>query len=296
MPDNLGLLIGGGILSVILFVLLILVAVILYPKVKTKAKGSYLPDVLFVFGYAILNIINICIITVFYLQKDSSLSNGFNMIRFFDAIASTVATFSFNSIESGKEIANNVYNNFGAYLSLSMYYLLPLNLGIMLFTIASYNLAFEFNSSMHLLNAFTKRDVYIFSSLTDDSIALAKKIKETVGKESIIFFYGSNLPQFDKKDPLCKEVMINGFYYRSTSKNKPFGVLKSNRNKKYYFAMELDSKLKPNENLNASDVFNSIENDNFSEAYYYILVSDKSDINSYQDKYSKLTKNNKNKI
>ena len=279
------------IVSVLFFLGLTALSVFRYPSNKTKNKGSYRIDINFLLGYLSLNVINICIISIFKLADSSA---NFNAVRFFDAIASTIATFSFNSIQSGMDLVktDNVYElrDILKYVSIIMYYIMPLNLGIMLFTVASYNFAYEFNSSIRIARLFNfkKNKIYVFSSLTDDSLTLAKDIKEKE-KKAIIFFYGESLPQFDKKDPLCKEILINGFYYRSVVKDKPIGVLKSKNKNLYYFAMDLNDKLLPAEEKNAHNIFESMKKYiQPKNSEYYVLVSDKSDLAAYQAKYDKI--------
>lgn len=98
--------------------------------------------------------------------------------------------------------------------------------GLTFFSIVMARANYEIFSYVNLRLRFEKnRSVYIFTALTEDSICLAKDIKKRhpgnnkfFGKDKcIIVFAGDDLAAFDRKNPLCREVMANGFYYWSYS-------------------------------------------------------------------------------
>lgn len=90
--------------------------------------------------------------------------------------------------------------------------------------------SYEIYSYVQLLFDEKRNNIFVFTSLTEESLTLAKSIKEqyesaklsahqngtecTVCKPKIVFA-GACLEPFDRHDPLCREVSANGFLYWS---------------------------------------------------------------------------------
>ena len=151
-----------------------------------------------------------------------------------------------------------------------------------------------------------KGNYYIFTSLDENSINLAKRIKT---KKDIVIFYGDDIPTYDSKNKLCKDVATSGFYYLSTVDSdksvvkKIFGFWGSRyitNGAIHVFSFKLDDKLIPDEVKNSSEVFDQIDkiNNEYPKQKFYrkgnkikFFILSKDNLNSaiYQNKYNILT-------
>lgn len=125
-------------------------------------------------------------------------------------------------------------------------------------------------------------DFYIFTSVTEDSLTMAKsideheKLKKKIGKYRIIFA-GAEIDAFDGKNPLHMELMKNGYLYWSypnvekTYKNgetsiiRKLGLFSYVKNAKsgnhiYIFSLGINEDLSGHESVNSDIVFDEISN------------------------------------
>lgn len=94
--------------------------------------------------------------------------------------------------------------------------------GLIVLSVITAKASYEIYSliSLHFSRAVDvfarKNSIYVFTSLTKDSILLAENIKDN-DKNAVIIFAGNNIPSFSRKEALCREIMNNSFYYYSLS-------------------------------------------------------------------------------
>lgn len=104
---------------------------------------------------------------------------------------------------------------YGSILWLAATYLFIISLGI----------NYELSSAARLkfLNK-KKKKIYIFTSITEDTLILAKSIEEhhenKKEEEPLIIFAGYDIPPFDKDNELHRDIMAGGYIYASLFKNK----------------------------------------------------------------------------
>lgn len=200
-----------------------------------------------------------------------------------------------------------------------LYYGSSIIAGLILLSVITAKASYEIYSLISLrfsrvIDLFSRKNsVYIFNSLTKDSIILAKSIKAN-DHNSVIIFAGKNIPSFSRIDPLCREIMSNSFYYYSLSsgndtkhsilkrlklkrcnlslltfdmeQNKgEFGkkiANKSNHKQKRFceFYFELEENKKPNQEQNTTDAFEELR----------LIMQDTFKLKKKKKYYNKLTK------
>lgn len=128
-----------------------------------------------------------------------------------------------------------------------LYYGSSIYAGLITLTIATLGLSYELYSYVRLLRREKNKDIYVFTSLKEETLQLAKSIKqhdiETSEKEnrakgknrkgdskSVIVFSGYDLKAFDKHDDLCRQVVMEGFLYWSFYKRN--GKIKNIKKKR----------------------------------------------------------------
>ena len=138
-----------------------------------------------------------------------------------------------------------------------------------------------------------KKDIYVFSALTEETLTLAESIEnENKLNNCTIVFAGPSLKPFDRKDELCIQAMAKGYLYWSYSKGNKKSIDRAlylnNRNSKKYkkrfvvFAFATDNDV-PSEEDNMEFVFSDIKKrirrkkqffgiDNKLRIEYYILT------------------------
>lgn len=173
--------------------------------------------------------------------------------------------------------------------------------------------SYEIYSFVQLLFPENNRNIFVFTALTDESIALAKSIKEQYensakdGKGGVrkpkIVFAGPGLEPFDRHDGLCREVSANGFLYWSyfqkdddiATRSIAKALRLNNRNRDDYtkkfviFAFGSDEYV-PQEEDNMNLVFRDIDarlnakNDDGLRIEYYILTKREVNYQAYDQK------------
>ncbi len=173
--------------------------------------------------------------------------------------------------------------------------------------------SYEIYSFVQLLFPENNRNIFVFTALTDESIALAKSIKEQYensvkdGKHGVrkpkIVFAGPGLEPFDRHDGLCREVSANGFLYWSyfqkdddvPTRSIAKALRLDNRNQGDYskhfviFAFGADEHV-PQEEDNMNLVFRDIDarlnakNDDGLRIEYYILTKREVNYQAYGQK------------
>lgn len=156
--------------------------------------------------------------------------------------------------------------------------------GLVVLSVFTAKVGYEIYSRIRIvfLAIFSKsdgRDLYIFTSLTKDSLTLAKDIarfyeeenaggerdgealqstgkgskKGKKGKRFTVIFTGTSLPPFDRKNPLCRDVVAHGFlYYHLYKKDSDTPQRKCRKNEKYSLLRRLGFKVSNNPMLTES--------------------------------------------
>ena len=128
---------------------------------------------------------------------------------------------------------------------------------------------------------YFKEEIFIFTSITEDSLILARSIEKHCKtkkreRDPLIIFAGYDIPPYDKDDELHREVMMNGYIYQSyyktrinekekplitllgfaKKKNNPIGTLYNRRIN--VFSLGNDKKELGFESVNSDIAFNDI--------------------------------------
>ncbi len=267
---------AAALISTIVFVIIFaIVSFATYNKLKTKLQSPLVDVLAILIMLAISTFIRTWVCTT---SIPDAWFNSTDLGIWLKHFYMSIGTFGFTDLEFPEVLSSIPYYRDLLY---SLYYLLPINLAFVLLIVGSYNLAFGFYSfiglqiqirfkKLHFIMTFinwirkVKYNYYIFTSLDENSISFAKKIKN---KQDIVIFYGDDIPAFDSKNKLCKDVASSGFYYYPTVDSdksvirKIFGY-KSTweiKNKSIYiFAFNLNDRLIPDEVKNSSEVFDQI--------------------------------------
>ena len=287
--------VGGIALSVaICFVAYVLIMGLYIFTRKKRPSTKYAIELTFILIGLIFSVaIKLLILADLELGSDSvDYGVGDYLAYSFSAIYSLVGSLQFEGLPFS-------FTDMPA-LQTCLYYGSSIIAGLILLSVITAKASYEIYSIISLrftkfINYFTKgSSIYIFNSLTKDSIILAKSIKEQ-NKRSIIIFAGDNIPSFSRQDALCREIMSNSFYYYSLSSGndtkkallyrlklnicnvsmltfdmenqgnkthvanskKTTKVSTQRRICEFYF--ELDEDKKPNQERNTADAFNEIE-------------------------------------
>lgn len=146
------------------------------------------------------------------------------------AIYSMIGGLSFEGLPFGVD-------DIGRGISVCLYYGSSILAGLIVLSVITAKASYEIFSMIVIRCLRRRRSVYVFNSLTEDSLILAKDIanhhlnelekyktlnqsdkKLPKPKKALIIFAGNNIPAFSRTDPLCREVMSNSFFYYSLMK------------------------------------------------------------------------------
>lgn len=144
-------------------------------------------------------------------------------------------------------------------------------------SIISLNVSYGLSSRIQLLFAYKKRDFFIFTSFSEDSIVLAQSIQNTSSKNhksyKIIFVADQSQP-FNRENEIHQKIRMNGYLFVNYKKIlidevptisilKRLHLIKLNKksfrtNKIHFFALENSKDLKGLESYNSGIVFDEI--------------------------------------
>ncbi len=148
----------------------------------------------------------------------------------FSAIYSMIGGLSFEGLPYGVD-------SISQGLNVCLYYGSSILAGLIILSVITAKASYEIFSLVMIRVLKNRRTVYVFNSLTPDSLLLAtniaehhknelKQYKESKRKNEacakptkpLILFAGSNIPAFTRSDSLCREIMSQSFYYYSVMK------------------------------------------------------------------------------
>lgn len=149
-------------------------------------------------------------------------------ILIFKSLYSIIGGLQFEGID---DIAFNRFDWYNCFL-LPLYYILPIIVGLLTLAKLSQSLVYEYYCKIKWgFSVVLKKhrpEIYVFTSLTDESLQLARSTFKKNTKSTIIF-YGNHIPAFDNHNLLCRRIRSYGWYYFTNSDGK----------KKYKDSMEL---------------------------------------------------------
>ena len=128
---------------------------------------------------------------------------------FFDAIYKAIGGLTFEGVSPADESSVAAWK-------MVCYYGTSLYAGLVTLFIVSVKASYELYSKIYL-SWFRKRNIYIITDISDETLALAKNIRKKDIK-GLIVFAGPRLSAFDRHNELCLQVMANGFLYWSYSR------------------------------------------------------------------------------
>ena len=221
------------------FVLLFIGAVAIFLRLKHRSGNKYFTIAFVIWIFVIAFAIRAaCVFSIADWNWDNN-NFGQNIIDSLDLIYSTFGGLTFEGQGFDETAPAAAFGYYMSILWLAVTYLFVITLG----------LNYELDSKVRLFfyrhpkisgivnrskkkklkelakdnkNYFTS-EIFIFTSITEDSLILAKSIEEHSkerNREPIIIFAGYNIPPYDKEDELHREIMMNGYIYQSFYKSK----------------------------------------------------------------------------
>lgn len=192
------------------------------------------------------------------------------LILFFKSLYSIIGGLQFEGIDD-IEFNHSYFDWYNCFL-LPLYYILPIIVGLLTLTKLSQSLVYEYYCKIKWRLMFkSKKEIYVFTSLTDDTLQLARSTFKQNTKAKIVF-YGNHIPAFDNHNLLCRRIKSYGWYYftnldgkkkykdskkledsdrrfESSILNK-LHLVKNNYMKLCIISMHLNDDLTPNDELN----------------------------------------------
>lgn len=144
----------------------------------------------------------------------SGVSDGIpRLSAFYDSLYKAIGGLTFEGVSPADE------SGIDAKL-LALYYGSSLYAGLVTIFIISVKASFEFYSIISVIIS-PRKNIYIITDLSEETLALAKNIEKTEresGSGCRIVFAGPRLQAFDRHNELCQQVMANNFLYWSYSR------------------------------------------------------------------------------
>lgn len=201
-----------------------------YPSAK------YSIEIAFACLAMLLSVVVKLAVLPYLVLSDGVSTDGYDIVDYmgyaFSAIYSMIGGLSFEGLPYGVDAITQ-----GA--SVCLYYGSSILAGLIILSVITAKASYEIFSLIMIDVLKNHRTVYVFNSLTPDSLLLAENIAEHHKKEieqyrkskrfgtahtkptkALILFAGSNIPAFTRNDPLCREIMSQSFYYYSIMKGK----------------------------------------------------------------------------
>lgn len=241
---NFGKYILGFVLAGIICFLAYVAVMAFYFIVRQRRPSSkFFIEVIFVAGAMALSVLVKVAVLPHLLDINS---NDFGLVEYvgysFSAIYSMIGGLQFEGLPFGVEAI-------GSGLSVCFYYGSSILAGLIVLSVITAKASYEIFSAIMIAVVRLmpgRRSVYVFNSLTEDSILLAHSICEKHQSElaqyknkrkaikrgdkslildlgdkpskALIVFSGSSIPTFSRSNSLCREIMSNFFYYFSLIK------------------------------------------------------------------------------
>lgn len=293
----------GILLGVILIPVLFTLGMIAYIAIRKKrANSKWFAEVLVVGSAFLLSFVIKLIAYNEVCNTSNSFLNGF--INSLQAMYLGIGGLTFEGLQDVGTLSATLQ---------CVYYCTSIFAGLMFLGVITAKASYETYSYAQMLSVVEhSRDIYVFTALTEETLQLAKSVKEEYAttknrRKAKIIFAGPSLKPFDGHNDLCREVMANSFLYWSYSKKCGKGKTKSiskvlhinNRNYGDYdknfvvFAFDSEGHV-PKEEDNMDVVFSDINTrieqnrDDKLRIEYYILTKREINYQAYEEKVKQL--------
>lgn len=227
----------GIVLAVALTVGAYLLMMTLYFAFRRKyPSAKYSIEISFTVLAMLLSVVVKLAVLPYLAIFDEVGTDGYDLVDYmgyaFSAIYSMIGGLSFEGLPYGVDAITHG-------VSVCLYYGSSILAGLIILSVITAKASYEIFSLIMINVLKNHRTVYVFNSLTSDSLLLAENIAEHHKQEiekykeskkektqrikptkALILFAGSNIPSFTRNDPLCREIMSQSFYYYSVMKGK----------------------------------------------------------------------------
>lgn len=180
---------------------------------KRHAHAKFAVEAAFIFVAISISILAKMAI-FFTLQQRHEFIDGFN--TFLQAIYAGIGGLTFEGLESFEGDSVSVLLQW-LYFASSVY------AGVTTLFIISAKANYEFYSALYFrsleIGRIKNRNVHVITALTEETMYLARDIREKDAK-AVVVFASPTLEPFDRQSDLCREVMARGYLYWSYSKDK----------------------------------------------------------------------------
>lgn len=180
---------------------------------KKHAHAKFAVEAAFIFVAISISILAKMAI-FFTLQQRHEFIDGFN--TFLQAIYAGIGGLTFEGLESFEGDSVSVLLQW-FYFASSVY------AGVTTLFIISAKANYEFYSALYFrsldLGRIKNRNVHVITALTEETMYLARDIREH-DAQAVVVFASPTLEPFDRQNELCREVMARGYLYWSYSKDK----------------------------------------------------------------------------
>lgn len=187
-------------------VLAVCAAVLLTIGLYSRARIRFAHAKMIVETVTILITLVIAIAVKAWILFDAAGGNASAVSSVFDAIYKAIGGLTFEGVSPTDE-------GIIRPIKLAIYYGTSLYAGIVTVYVVSVKASYELYSKLSL-DACTKKNIYIITDLNEETLSLAKNIKNN-DVNSKIAFAGPRLEAFDRHNDLCQQAMANGFLYWS---------------------------------------------------------------------------------
>ena len=293
----------GAILSVLILGIAYLLVMFFYCKLRKKmVHKKYKLEFIMVIIIIIMSLFMKMII--YYVSNSTNLQSGIN--AFFESFYYAIGNLTLSNFEEFNEKHTWLIVIYNGITILSF---------LLFASIITARANYEIYSTIILsISKLFLKETYIFTAVTEDTLQLAKSIRQNNKKANIIFS-SDHLGVFDRKDPLHREIMYNNYIYiegyKSNNSNKRKSIIKklglfksgsfSQCRKIHLLAMENNEKLSGLESENSAIIFDELKliikeyliKDKYlqmPEIYFYVLTDTEIDYNFYTKEFENIIK------
>ncbi len=272
----------GIILGIVVMLSAYFLSMLAYFKLRQRKSNLKYGVEIGVLSFAVLFSFAIKVVIIFVTEP----ANGNfwqTVTNFYKAVYSSIGGLTFEGLS---DFDNQLVKNYlqCLYTGSSLY------ASLMVLSVITSKVSYEIYSGIRMMFNLGRRarlgdsDFYIFSSVNPETVELAHSVNEHYltknrDRKCIIIFAGANLPAFDGKEELHREIMANGYYYDSYTQNQngydsvfdhvriplinDFFVQKpqsaKNESRIHFFSLTTNAELRGCESLNSAEAFAEIE-------------------------------------
>ncbi len=202
----------GAFIGIICILALYGAGMLVYFAVKKKYPNAKYWVEFLIIGVALSFSIAVKIAILFVVDESEvgAFASGFANIL--HALYSGFGGLTFEGLDKPSEVGGAVLQCL--YTGTSVY------ASLIFFSVITATANYEIFSRVRLFFTYKKnKDIFVFTAVTEDALALAESI-ENENKNNVIIFTGEELDGFDRKNELHREIMSKGYLYWSFYKNK----------------------------------------------------------------------------